>query len=145
MSELGHWPISVEIAVQWGEMDALNHVNNTVFLRWMETARMNYFIGCGFAELYESEGIGPILANINVDYIKPVEFPDTVTIHNTITRIGNASFEMGYRITSSAMDGATVATGTASCVVFDYKEGKSTPLPDTLRASILEFEDSGNA
>ncbi len=144
MSELGHWPISVEIAVQWGEMDALNHVNNTVFLRWMETARMNYFIDCGFAELYESEGIGPILANINVDYIKPVEFPDTVTIHNTITRIGNSSFEMGYRITSSAMDGAIVATGTASCVVFDYKEGKSTPLPDTLRASIIEFEDSRN-
>ncbi len=145
MSELGHWPISVEIAVQWGEMDALNHVNNTVFLRWMETARMNYFIDCGFSELYESEGVGPILANINVDYIKPVGFPDTVTIYNTITLIGNASFEMGYRITSAAMDGATVAAGTASCVVFDYREGKGTPMPDTLRTSILEFEASGNA
>ena len=42
------------------------------------------------------------------------------------------------------MDDATVATGTASCVVFDYKEGKSTPMPDTLRTPILEFEDPGN-
>ena len=54
MSELGRWPISCEIPVQWGDLDALNHVNHTVFIRWMETARMHYFIACDFTSLLES-------------------------------------------------------------------------------------------
>ena len=66
MSELGRWPISCDIPVQWGEMDALKHVNHTVFIRWMETARMHYFVACGFTDLLEQEGIGPILAGLNV-------------------------------------------------------------------------------
>ena len=61
MSELGRWPIKCEIPVQWGDLDALNHVNHTRFLTWMETARMHYFIACGFNDLHKSEGIGPIL------------------------------------------------------------------------------------
>ena len=142
MSELGRWPISFEIPVQWGEMDALNHVNHITFIRWMETTRMHYFIACGFTDLYDSEGIGPILAGINVNYIAPIGFPDTITVHTTVTRIGNSSFEMGYRIASNARGGETVATGNVSGVVFDYNTGRSTPMPDALRARILELEGS---
>jgi len=93
--------------------------------------------------LFDSDGIGPILASIKVDYSAPVGFPDTVTVHTTTTRIGNSSFEMGYRITSAARKGETVATGTVSGVVFDYKAGHSTPMPDSLRAGILELEATG--
>ncbi len=143
MSELGRWPISCEIPVQWGDLDALNHVNHTEFIRWMETARMHYFIACGFIDLFDSEGIGPILAGINVDYSAPVGFPDTVTVHTTITRIGNSSFEMDYRIASAAREGKAVATGTVSGVVFDYNADHSTPMPDSLRAGILELEATG--
>lgn len=144
MSELGRWPISCEIPVQWGEMDALNHVNHTVFIRWMETARMHYFIACGFTDLFDAERIGPILAGLKVDYNARIEFPDTVTVHTTVTRIGNASFEMEYRITSSAKGDETVATGTVSGVVFDYNSDSSTPMPDSLRASILQLEATGS-
>ena len=144
MSDLGHWPISCEIPVQWGEMDALNHVNHTVFIRWMETARMHYFIACGFTDLFDSERIGPILAGLKVDYSAPVEFPDTVTVHTTVTRIGNASFEMEYRITSAAKGNEPVATGTVSGVVFDYNSGSSAPMPDPLRARIMQLEATGS-
>ena len=93
--------------------------------------------------MFDSEGIGPILAGIKVDYIAPVGFPATVTVHTTITHIGNSSFEMGYRITSAAREGEIVATGTVSGVVFDYNAGHSTPMPDSLRAGILELEATG--
>ena len=141
---LGRWPISCELPVQWGEMDALKHVNHTVFARWMETTRMYYFIACGFVDLFEKEGVGPILARLKVDYLAPVRFPDTVTVHTTITRIGSSSFEMDYRITSAAMGGETVATATVSGVVFDYNANRSTPMPDSLRAKILKLEASGS-
>ena len=66
---LGNWPVSIEITVQWGDMDALKHVNNTVFLTWMETARMAYFDECGMMEFFKSEKIGPILATIKADFL----------------------------------------------------------------------------
>ena len=88
MSDLGRWPIKCEIPVQWGDLDALNHVNHTRFLTWMETARMQYFIASGFDELHKSEGIGPILAGLKADYLSPVSFHDTVNVHTTETRIG---------------------------------------------------------
>jgi len=128
--------------VQWGDMDALNHVNHTVFIRWMETARMHYFVSCGFTDLLEEQGVGPILAGLKVDYHAPVTFPDTMTIHTTITRMGNASFDMGYRITSSSRNGETVATATVHGVTFDYGTGKTARIPDELRARVLEIEDS---
>ncbi len=139
---LGRWPVSCEIPVQWGDMDALNHVNHTVFIRWMETARMHYFVSCGFTTLLEEEGIGPILAGLKVDYHAPVTFPDAMTIQTTMTRIGNSSFDMGYRIASSARGGDTVATATVYGVVFDYKAGKPTPISDELRSKVLELEAS---
>ena len=144
MSELGRWPISCEIPVQWGDMDALNHVNHTVFIRWMETARMHYFIACDFTSLFESDGIGPILAGLKVDYRAPVEFPDTVTVPTTVTRLGNSSFDMAYRISSAAKGGEQVATGTVSGVVFDYGAGASTPMPDSLRSRIEGLEATGS-
>ena len=104
---------------------------------------MHYFISCGFTDLFDSERIGPILAGIKVDYSAPVGFPDTITVHTTITRIGNSSFEMGYRITSVASEGETVSTGTVSGVVFDYNAGHSTPMPDSLRTGIFELEATG--
>ena len=68
--------------------------------------------------------------------------PDTVTVHTTVTRIGNSSFDMGYKITSEAKVGELVATGTVSGVVFDYGAGKSTAMPDSLRQKIYEIEAS---
>ena len=87
---LGNWPVSKEITVQWGDMDALNHVNHTVFLTWMETARMAYFDECGMMDMLESDNIGPILAGIKADFLHPVVYPDTVVAQNTITRLGNS-------------------------------------------------------
>ena len=103
---------------------------------------MHYFIACGFDELHKSEGIGPILASLQADYLLPVGFPDTVTIHTTVKRIGNSSFEMGYRITSEANGGELVATGNVSGVVFDYGAGKSTAMPESLRNRIHDLEAS---
>ena len=95
---LRNWPISCEIEVQWGDLDSMNHVNHTVFLRWMENARMHYFNSCGMMDYLESEKKGPILARIEANYLFPVNFPDKVSVSCTISRIGNTSFDMEYEI-----------------------------------------------
>ena len=141
--ELGRWPVSCEMPVQWGDMDALGHVNHTLYIRWMESARMVYFNRCGLSEKYKTEGVGPILARIEVDYRLPVHYPDTVTIHTTVTRMGRSSFDMDYRIESAAQDGATVATGSAYCVAYSYRENRVVPMDEALRQGFLDLEKMG--
>ena len=59
---LSAYPVITEQAVIWGDMDAFQHVNNTIYFRWFETARIRYFEEIGFLEHLEATGVGPILA-----------------------------------------------------------------------------------
>src|SRR5512142_3054760 len=105
---LGRFPVSVEIPVAWGEMDAFQHVNNVAFVRWVESARVAYFGRLGLMSPH-TDGIGPILARVGVDYGRPVNYPDTIRVEATVQRIGASSIIMRYRIRSAAQR-AVVAT-----------------------------------
>ncbi len=138
--ELGNWPLNYSFQVLWGDIDALNHVNHTVFLKWIETARMNYFSDCGIMELLETDQKGPILASLKIDYLKPVLFPDSVNIRTTITRIGNSSFDMGYRVSSTSNGDVIVAEATVVGVMVNYQTGRPTEIPKSIRERIIEIE-----
>ena len=141
--ELGNWPLTSEFQVLWGDLDAFNHVNHTVFVKWIETARVNYFNDCGLMEMFEKEHKGPILASLSIDYHEPVFFPDSIIIQTTTTRMGVSSFDMAYRVSSSSKDSGIVAEATAVGVMFDYNKQKSSAIPDSLRWSIMEFATKG--
>ena len=140
---LGRWPVAVEIPVAWGDMDAFNHVNNTCFLRWFETARIVYFDRLGLTDGVKKAGTGPILARQAIDYRLPITYPDSVRVATTITRLGTTSFVMAFRINSSARAGAVAAEGEGVVVMLDYNRGESVPLGDELRRAILALEASG--
>ena len=138
-SSLRNWPISCEIEVQWGDLDSMNHVNHTVFLRWMENARMHYFNSCGMMDYLESEKKGPILARIEANYLFPVNFPEKVSVSSTVSRIGNTSFDMEYEIiTLSNMQ--KVAVGKVIGVFVNYKNGKSEKIPQEIISKIFNLE-----
>ena len=105
------WPVSTEIKVNWGDMDALGHVNHSVFAKWMETVRMMYFSEIGMMNLYDDSNIGPILARIEIDYELPIVFPDVVTVSTSVSRIGNSSFDMRYKIESLSNNGKSLLQG----------------------------------
>ena len=95
------WPVqTTTIPIQWGEMDAFNHVNNVVYIRWCETARIELFRkiwgdrGINMKEILEGNGVGPILANFNVNYKIPISYPDNVIIQTRVAKIGNTSFNV---------------------------------------------------
>jgi acyl-CoA thioester hydrolase len=135
----GPFPVTIDIAVAWGEMDSFQHVNNTVYLRWAESARIEYFARVGLLERRGLDGVGPILARHATDYRRPVTFPDTVRVGVGVSRIGGSSFTMDYRITSLAQ-GAEVASADSVIVLVDYGTGKSTPVDAGLRAAIEALE-----
>jgi acyl-CoA thioester hydrolase len=136
---LGRYPVSVTIPVAWGEMDAFQHVNNVVFARWFETARMQYLERIGFAQQTGADGTGPILARTVIDYRLPVSYPDRVRVDVTVTRVGNSSFTMGLRVFSEAQQ-AVAATGEQVMVVYDYAAGRTAPVGAALRSAIEAIE-----
>jgi acyl-CoA thioester hydrolase len=134
-------PVAVEIPVAWGEMDAFQHVNNVVYLRWIETARMAYFERVRLMEGKDEEGVAPILARATVEYLRPVTYPDRVRVDASVERIGNTSFVMRHRVWSEAQR-APVARGESVIVLYDYRAGRPVPIGEPLRAAIAAVEAS---
>lgn len=143
--ELGRWPVTIELPVAWGEMDAFGHVNNTVYLRWFETARIAYFERTGLLERMEAERVGPIVARVSVDYRKPLRYPDQLRVACTVLRMASTSFVMRQRVVSAALGGEVAAEGETVVVMMDYKTGAKLMLPQNLRAHILALEATGTA
>ncbi len=136
---LADFPVVIDWPVQWGDMDAFQHVNNTVFFRWFESARIAYTTRLGLKALKVQENIGPILAAIACDYRRPVTFPDTVVIGSRVTRIGRSSFDMEHALVSVAQ-GAIAAESRSTIVVFDYNANTPVPVPDQLRDAMSTIE-----
>ena len=63
MKVLDDYPVVIELPVVWGEMDAFSHVNNIIYFRYFESARLAYVEQTGLLEYMDKTGIGPILAH----------------------------------------------------------------------------------
>lgn len=124
------------LPVQWGDQDAFGHVNNVVYFRWFESARIDLLNDCPSQVSMSGSGLGPILASIKCDYKRQLRFPDTVYIGSRISRIGRSSADISHAIYSHAQ-GEIVALGVSVIVVFDYTAQRVTRIPDDLR---LQFE-----
>lgn len=122
----------------WGDMDAFGHVNNTIYLRWFESARIAFFREVGVPHRDVTGGQAPILASTSCQFERPLEYPDTVRAEASIGRIGTKSFTMLYRVHSLGL-GVRAARGDGVVVWYDYREGKTVALPDELRASLGEY------
>src|SRR3990167_1172306 len=103
--------ISMRIPVAWGDMDALAHVNNTIYLRWFESARIAWWERLRLQERPHSESLGPILARTTIDYRRPVTYPDTIEVTTATLRVGGKSVTLRYKVTSDAHGNAIVAEG----------------------------------
>jgi len=130
--------VTVEIPVAWGDMDAFAHVNNTVYFRWFESARIAYFEKIGLNERMRREKKGPILARTACDFEKPLTFPDTIQASARVVKVGTTSFVMEYRVTSAKH--GLAAKGEGIIVLVDYEKGGKVPLDDELKARIEAVE-----
>ena len=136
---LSGYPVVVALPVQWGDQDAYQHVNNTVYFRWFESARIAYSARIGLGAMMKARRVGPILAAISCDFRRQVAFPDTVHVGSRITKIGRTSLTMEHLLISeSARDVA--AEGRSTLVVYDYDSGRPVPVPDETRRAIETLE-----
>jgi acyl-CoA thioester hydrolase len=137
---LADFPIVTLLPVQWGDQDAFGHVNNTVYFRWCESARIEYLDELGLRALLRAEGIGPILAAIHCNYRRPVTYPDRVQIGARITRLGRSSLSMEHLIYSESQR-QVVADAGSTVVVYNYNLQVSHAIPEDIRKFIERRED----
>ncbi len=139
MDPLDGYPVRIEVPVAWGDMDALGHVNNTVYFRWFESARIAYFERVGFLELLEETGVGPILASTHCRFRLPLDYPATVGVGTSISALGEDRFVMRYAVASLGHE-RLAAEGEGLVVCFDYRRNVKAPIPEALARRIAELE-----
>jgi acyl-CoA thioester hydrolase len=118
--------------MRWGDMDALGHMNNTVYFRYLEQARISWFDSLG---VNYAAGEGAILGSINCRFRLPAVYPAELAISLHASNARNSSFVLSSAITDRA-DDRLYATAEATMVWVNLAEGKSRPMPDWLRSLI---------
>jgi acyl-CoA thioester hydrolase len=138
---LAGFAVVVEQAVVWGEMDSFRHVNNVVYFRYFENARLEYFRRLDWDSIQEATGVGPILHSTQARFRLPLTYPDTIRIGARAKEFATDRFTLEHRIYSQRL-GAISTEGTGLVVAFDYIRGQKTSIPDELRRRIAALEAS---
>jgi acyl-CoA thioester hydrolase len=138
-SELALFPVVVELDVAWGEMDAFAHVNNVVYFRYFENARIPYLDRIGWMRSMTETGLGPILASTSARFRRPVSYPDRLLVGARVSDIQSDRVTFEYRLVSTKL-GVVAAEGQAVVVSYDYRGARKVPVPDAIRAAIEELE-----
>src|ERR1700732_4067874 len=95
-------PVIVEQNVVWGEMDAYEHVNNVVYFRYFENARLEYIRRLDWFAYEDEPHIGPILASPQARFRRPLTYPDTIAIGARLLKLEEDRFDLGHKIVSQA-------------------------------------------
>ncbi|HDZ34695.1 MAG TPA: acyl-CoA thioesterase [Pseudoalteromonas sp.] len=131
-------PIHTDITVAWADMDALQHVNNVVYLRYFEIARIDFLNKINLFDTISPNGVGPVISENNIRYKRPVTFPDTLTVGVTISDIKTDRFVMNYTVFSHAQNAITT-TGTSKVVMFDFETGQKAPIAEPLLSALVSY------
>lgn len=141
-ARVGEWlrgfPVIVPNRVAWAEMDVFRHVNNAVFFRYFENARIGYLERIGLGDDNRHEGIGPILHSTAARFRRPLRFPDVAWTGARVAEVQDDRFTMEYRVVSER-EGELVADGNAIVVAYDYVARRKAPLPEGVRRAIAEL------
>ena len=133
------YPVILSQDIIWGDMDAFGHINNTVYFRYFENARIEYFNRVGVLEQKKQLGVGPILASTRCNFRIPLDFPDCIHIGTRSTILSPNKFSMEFAVFSERHV-AIAADGDGLIVYYDYANGKSCEIPNAIVVAIEMLE-----
>jgi acyl-CoA thioester hydrolase len=119
--------------MRWADMDALGHVNNTVYFRYMEQARIEWLYALAHKVGFYDRGQGPVVVNASCNFLVPLVYPGDVEVQMFLGHAGRSSVMSYYELHCK---GTKCADGAAKIVWIDLATGRSTPLPDVLLAPL---------
>ena len=138
---LKDFAVVVNLNIEWGDMDALQHVNNIEYFKYFQVARIAYFEKINSDSVFGETPIPLILASTQCKFIYPLTFPDSVSVGVRVDAMADQYFTMKYAVVSDKHQ-RLAAIGDAKVVMFDYVNNKKTSIPDEIRKTIIDLEES---
>ena len=132
------------ITVRFADLDAQAHVNNAVYLSYLESARLGYYEQAGFWRPNRGMQTGMVVAHIDIDYLAPIRFGQAIQVGLRLDRMGNKSFTLAFLI-ETIEERMPLARGSSVMVPIDPKIGTSIPIPADWREKITRFEAQNGA
>ncbi len=134
MEQIRHLLHTNRIPVRWGDMDAMGHVNNTVYFRFAEQSRIEWLESLGF-DVYAWQEQSVVIVNASCTFLVPINYPATVEIKLFAGKPGRSSLPTYYEMRCVG-DDTLMAEGAAKLVWYEPSSGKSIPLPEKIRALV---------
>ena len=124
----------ITLRIDWSEIDAFGHVNNVMFMKYVQAARLNYVDSIGLMKLHRTKNIGFMVAETNCQFKKELHFPGYIHVHTKIAFVKNTSFSLEHTMTNA--DDEIVAIAKDVLVVFDFTKKEKCLIPDEIREKI---------
>ena len=130
--------LSLTLRIDWSEIDLMGHINNLAIQKYIQSSRIHYFEQVGIASHHQEEQFAPILASVQVQYLKPLFYPGEVTVRTNVEQIKTTSILMHHDVYNDA--GERIAIANDVLVYYDYAAAQKHPLPDCYREAISQIE-----
>ncbi len=121
-------------------MDAFNHMNNAVYFRLFESARMAYFEKIRFSDPAQNNGRAPILAHTECYFLKPLAYPQKLLTGTRVAAMESDTLTMEYGLFSASEKPVLAACGTGKIVCYDYENSKRAAFPESVSQRIRDVE-----
>ncbi len=126
----------MHMPIRWGDMDAMGHVNNTVYFRYLEQARIAWFEALGCPP--DPAGTGPVIINAHCTFLKQLRYPGDIEVTTHVGDFGRSSFQTLHQIRRVDSPEVLAAEGGSKVVWVDQRVEKSSPLPPEMRERLLK-------
>jgi acyl-CoA thioester hydrolase len=128
----------MSIPIRWGDMDAMNHVNNTLYFRYMETVRIEWMRSVGCQP--DPGGEGPVIVNAFCNFYRQLEYPGDVLVKMYVSDPARTTFESWATMERAQAPGGICAAGGATTIWVDFPKQKAAPLPDWMRRLVQDAD-----
>jgi len=135
---MNEFPVSLQLRIDWSELDLFGHVNNVMFMKYVQAARVNYWETIGLYQEFLKTKQGPMLASVNCQFRRPLFYPGTVTIRTRMEFIKNTSFGFHHELLDNK--GEVAAEAHDVMVSFDFNKNEKIPFPEELKKAVEKLE-----
>jgi len=120
--------------IRWGDMDAMGHVNNTLYFRYLEICRIDWMHAVGCEP--NPQGEGPVIVNAFCNFYKQLEYPGDILVKMYVSDPGRTTFESWCTIERVDQPNVIYAAGGATTIWVDFPNQKAKTMPDSMRALV---------
>ncbi len=126
------------VSTRWGDADMLGHINNVIFVRYLESGRLDYLDRVLGLKFKQPLAQGILVADMKVSYLSQAHHPTNFQVATRVSRIGNTSFDVLANIYNE--NGTAVVASKAVCVWFDFVQNQKQSVPLAVRDAMFDLE-----